>query len=46
MKTFMKTTRRRDTRRMRRIAAKPPVRAPKRVARDMVAHAAALEILG
>jgi hypothetical protein len=43
----MKKTRRRDARRTRRIMLKQPIRAPtKPENRDMIAYAAALEILG
>jgi hypothetical protein len=45
MKTFMKTTRRRETRRERKVAF-TPVRMPKPAPRDMIAYAAALDVLG
>jgi hypothetical protein len=45
MKQKFKSTRRRNVRRWRE-AALMPVRAPRPAPRDMVAYAAALEILG
>lgn len=42
----MKKTRRRDARRTRRIMLKQPIRATKPANRDLIAYAAALEILG
>jgi hypothetical protein len=45
MKTILKLTRRRETRR-ERTAVYAPIRLPSPAQRDMIAYAAALEILG